>query len=662
MKEKRTRQTQVKETAETRERKAGTMPGEKKMGVGTAAAAAALFLWAVFASALFLYTRPIQDISYDLSLFWEGEAMPENWVYDQKGWTVFTQEGETVTPMTADGYGGFTGLAFPGQTLYRSRTLTEDMDSPTLRLDTADYLVAVFLDGVLLYTDCPESDTSMGKLRLPMSSWIRESPLVVMLPLDCRGKTLTIAQSTPEVTETGNGTVWPCGVTLYNGYTYESRIIAESFQIAIPASLAFAAGTALLLLFLWSISAEAPDIGILLGALPAFFWLMRWLAGAPFSIYYFSFLPFETTFLWYNLSITFLPALMARHASGRSKVLLWTVTAAQAAVTVTDLILQAEKGYGLHAVPETAFIGIAGLAATIICGFREYKKGNWFCGCFCLVAAGGAGIWFLSLTISALTGGSFESLSPGRLYQVVAESPGYLLYRLALLTAGASLIATGADAVRKEILRRGETRLLAQRIQMSQSAYEAMRAQHEQVMMLRHDMAKHVRVLRQMTGEEKTAQYLDQLMGENQTIRPVIQSGNEMLDIILNVKLGAAFDEGVDVDILQCQAPKSVPVPDANLCSLVMNLMDNALESSLATDKGPGYIKLDMHVKDPFFVFICENSATAEHMRRQSAQGRGLGLKIVRQIAEKYKIMMKTQQGEGFYKITLAIPLGQPLK
>lgn len=655
-----------KEITEMKNRTAGELPGmetgRKKKAAGkihlrtAAAVLAALSLWAVFASALFLYTRPIEDRSYNLSLFWEGEAIPDDWVYDQKGWTVFTQEKEKITPLTPDGYGGFTGLTFPGQTFYYSRILTEDMDSPTLRLDTGDYLVAVFLDDMLLYTDSPESGTTMGEILLPMASWSRESPLIITLPQGFHGKTLTIAQSTLEIPETERGTVWPCSVTLYNGYTYESRIIAESFKTAIPASLAFAAGTALLLLFLWRMRESAPDMGTLFGALPAFFWLMRWLSGTPFSLYYFSFLPFETTFLWYNLSIAFLPALMAGHVSGRPRTLLWFFTAAQAVVTLVDLVFQAANGYGLQAVTDTAFIGIAALVAVMVCGFLEYKKGSWFCGCFCLAAGAGAALWVLSLVFSSFTGISLDSLPLDGEGHMIPNPQNYVLYRMAFLMSFSYLIATGADAVRKEILSRAETRLLAQRIELSQSAYEAMRLQHEQVMMLRHDMAKHFRLLRQMTEDEKTARYLDELMRQNQTIRPVIQSGNEMLDIILNAKLQTVFDEGVKVELLKCQAPGIFPLPDANLCSLIMNLLDNALESALATARDQRYIKLDMHIKNQFFVFICENSATAEHIGRQSSPGRGLGLKIVREIAEKYEILTKTEKGEGFYKVTLAIP------
>ena len=46
-----------------------------------------LALCLLFGYVLFVYTVPMQDASFDLSLMWEGEALPEDWQYDQKGWT-----------------------------------------------------------------------------------------------------------------------------------------------------------------------------------------------------------------------------------------------------------------------------------------------------------------------------------------------------------------------------------------------------------------------------------------------------------------------------------------------------------------------------------------------------------------------------------------------
>ena len=490
----------------------------------------------------------MEDRAYDLSLIWAGEAMPEDWVYDQKGWTVFTQEGDAITELAPDGFGGFDRLDEPGQTFYFSRALSEEVDSPTLRLDAIISSVAVFLDGALIYTDCPELDHRIGALRLPMLDWVREEPVLVTLPQNYQGKTLTIAQSTDpsggELAEP-SATVWPCAVTLYCGYAYERALVAESFQTAVPAALAFAAGTLLLALFLWQAfqGRLAPDA--LCGGLMAFFWLAGRLAFFPNA--YFGPIPVDVSALARELSLTLLLVFLASRLTG------WR-----------------RKAVGV-------FAGAQGLAV--------------------------------------------------------------------------------AEAVRREITRRTEARLLAQRGELARNSYEVMRRQHEQVMMLRHDMVKHFRVLRQTTTDEKTAEYLDGLIGENEKIRPVVQSGNEMLDVILNSKLSAAADAGITVEIARMKAPDKLPLTDAELCSLVMNLLDNAVDGASAPGVERPFIKLDFSVKEHFFAITCKNATTMEHIQKETAPGRGLGLKIIRQIVARYDDLLETEYGADYYCVKMAIPL-----
>lgn len=92
-------------------------------------------LCAAFGAALGIFWDPMSDQIYDLSMqYWESEAVPEDWVYDQKGWAVFTQEGDERRELEPNGWGGFSALEYPGQTFYFSRAMTEDLDSPSLRL------------------------------------------------------------------------------------------------------------------------------------------------------------------------------------------------------------------------------------------------------------------------------------------------------------------------------------------------------------------------------------------------------------------------------------------------------------------------------------------------------------------------------------------------
>lgn len=96
-----------------------------------------------------------------------------------------------------------------------------------------------------------------------------------------------------------------------------------------------------------------------------------------------------------------------------------------------------------------------------------------------------------------------------------------------------------------------------------------------------------------MGHSRKVAAYLDGLIGQNEKIRPVVQSGNEMLDIILNSKLSEAADREIAVELVRIQAPERLSLSDTEFCSLVMNLMDKAIEAASAPGVEQSYIKLD---------------------------------------------------------------------
>lgn len=55
----------------------------------------------------------------------------------------------------------------------------------------------------------------------------------------------------------------------------------------------------------------------------------------------------------------------------------------------------------------------------------------------------------------------------------------------------------------------------------------------------------------------------------------------EVLDILINGKLSAAKDMGIRLDIVRAEAPKTLPVSDSDLCSLIVNILDNAIHVNL---------------------------------------------------------------------------------
>lgn len=617
-----------------------------------------LALCLLFGCVLFVYTVPMQDASFDLSLIWEGEAPPEDWQYDQKGWTVFTQEEEQQTILAADGMGGFTGLQKPGQTFYFSRALSETLSSPTLRLDASNRGMAVFLDGELLYTDCPELDNRIGYLTLPMLDWDRIEYIVISLPPDYHGKTLTVAQATrlgerqePEA----DPVVWPCSVQLYCGYSYESGLISESFQTAIPATLCFGAGVLLLSAFLWQLFSGRSDCSLPFLALTTFLWSARQIAMSGFTYHYFGNLPVDVAYLSRLCSLTVLLLFLTSRLTGKRRIFFAALTALLGILTLPAAVpdINSRVGFTWQSIPEQ--IGFYALTGVLVCIGWEWKRKHLFSRFFCPALLAG-------LAVSTACILAVPTLRREAGEQLVLGAYGYFLWKLMALTMAAAVFAALMEWMMKEITRRAETKVLAQQYEIAQSGFENLRRHQEEVMMLRHDMKKHLTFLRQNVSDKGAVQYLDSLIGQQQALSPVVQSRNQALDIILNAKLGEAAGKGIAVEVIQADAPKSLPLSDTELCALMMNLLDNAIHAAGKTEKP--FLRLDMHQKDGFFVFVCENAAVPEppekSAEKKDVMQHGLGMKIMEQIMKRHGNLMEVERLSGSCRVTVALPLVTP--
>ncbi|MBO5158577.1 MAG: GHKL domain-containing protein [Lachnospiraceae bacterium] len=237
----------------------------------------------------------------------------------------------------------------------------------------------------------------------------------------------------------------------------------------------------------------------------------------------------------------------------------------------------------------------------------------------------------------------------------------YILYRLIWPIAAVTLITALLDALRSEVDRRMERHLLEKQRELTLAGYENLRRQHEEVMVIRHDMMKHFHTLNNLSTEKQVKSYLEEIIGQNQKVRSIVQTGNEMLDIILNSKLCSAMDAKIQVEIVKAAAPSKLPVSDADLCSLIMNILDNAINAASSADTNAPYIQLDIHEKNQHLAISCKNSANVKKMKKEDKKEtvpkHGLGMKIIGGIIKRYHGLFDIKYGQDYYKIQIAIPL-----
>ncbi|MDE7009132.1 MAG: GHKL domain-containing protein, partial [Lachnospiraceae bacterium] len=130
--------------------------------------------------------------------------------------------------------------------------------------------------------------------------------------------------------------------------------------------------------------------------------------------------------------------------------------------------------------------------------------------------------------------------------------------------------------------------------------YAEVENMYRQIRGWRHDYRNHIQVLKsyaQMGDLKAVNRYLDELDLDLNTVDTVIKTGNQMTDVILNSKISLAKSKGIRV-IADASVPVALTTAEIDLCIIIGNLFDNAIEASMALPENERMIRVYMDMKN----------------------------------------------------------------
>lgn len=181
----------------------------------------------------------------------------------------------------------------------------------------------------------------------------------------------------------------------------------------------------------------------------------------------------------------------------------------------------------------------------------------------------------------------------------------------------------------------------------------------------RHDYHNHIQTLLALSGDvEKTREYLLNLNADLTTVDTVLKTGNVMVDAILNSKLSLLKAKDIQVNA-KAVVPPALQISEIDLCVIIGNLLDNAMEACLRQTEGEErFIRLFIGIlKDQLYVSV-SNSAYGElrkegktYLSTKKSVGHGFGLMRVDRIVKKYDGYINRQNEEGVFATEIMLPL-----
>lgn len=176
-----------------------------------------------------------------------------------------------------------------------------------------------------------------------------------------------------------------------------------------------------------------------------------------------------------------------------------------------------------------------------------------------------------------------------------------------------------------------------------------------------HDFHNHIGILRQLlthTKLEEAIRYLDELQAPVQEMTENLWTGDETVDYIINSKAAAAKESGVQYQA-QVEFPRHTNLRSADLCAVLGNLLDNALEAARQAPENEGrFVRLTIRRINQMLIIKVENSfsnppVSKDGVLTTSKAKNGLhgwGLKSAQAAAEKYEGTVRTSCADKVFK------------
>lgn len=186
---------------------------------------------------------------------------------------------------------------------------------------------------------------------------------------------------------------------------------------------------------------------------------------------------------------------------------------------------------------------------------------------------------------------------------------------------------------------------------------------YRQMQEWRHDYRNHIQNMKnRLDGDQgELEQYLDELADDLTQTDTSIQTDNVMADAVLNSKLSVAEQKSIQLNV-KAHIPKGIEMTDVEMCSVLGNLLDNAIEAceKLPCDKRFLRVYIDKF-KGQFYLSVQNSSPSIQRdkgiFRTTKAGTHGFGLFRIDRIAKKYGGYVNRQYEEGVFATELLLPL-----
>lgn len=219
-----------------------------------------------------------------------------------------------------------------------------------------------------------------------------------------------------------------------------------------------------------------------------------------------------------------------------------------------------------------------------------------------------------------------------------------------------------ADA---EIKRKND--IYKQSIDIYKREMEEREEHNEKLRRFRHDIKNHLIAIEKLALSKEYVRlrdYIHQLTDEKGVLQVTTISGNALIDGLLADKFDVARKYEIAVEY-HIEIPTKLPFDDADLCIIVGNALDNAIDGTKDIE-GAKKIEISMGVKQGNFLLKVKNTFNPELIKfdnngkrlrtsKTDKSNHGMGIGLIEETALKYNGLMEITMNENIFCLSVLL-------
>lgn len=202
-----------------------------------------------------------------------------------------------------------------------------------------------------------------------------------------------------------------------------------------------------------------------------------------------------------------------------------------------------------------------------------------------------------------------------------------------------------------------ENQMLKMQQEYQNQYVETAENQYEKIKKMRHEFKNHNTVLASLLERDdidKAKEYLNDYTGQITDFGVIVNTNNQVVNAVINCKAGLAESFNIKTSVVTVS--EFTGIDDLDLCSLISNMFDNAIEAcvNLANERK---IIFSASKDGSNYIFCMKNTIDSSILKKNSnlvttksdKKIHGFGIKMLRDIAGKYNGFVDFFEKDDFF-------------